>query len=134
MPVKEVLARTMWGEARSEGAEGMQAVASVVLNRLKFSPSWWGETIKGVCLKPYQFTCWNPHDPNRLKLLAVTDADPQYSVALKLASYALDGSLVDNTKGATMYQVIGTGAAWSRGATISAIIGRQEFYALPPNG
>lgn len=30
---REVLARTLWAEARSQGTEGMHAVANVILNR-----------------------------------------------------------------------------------------------------
>ena len=33
----DVLARTLWGEARGEGTAGMQAVASVILNRVKIA-------------------------------------------------------------------------------------------------
>lgn len=29
----DVVARTIWGEARGEGANGMQAVANVIMNR-----------------------------------------------------------------------------------------------------
>ncbi len=65
----DVLARTLWGEARSEGHVGMEAVASVVLNRVKVARDhggkyWWGANIVQVCQKPYQFSCWNRSDPN----------------------------------------------------------------------
>ncbi len=42
----DVLARTIYGEARGESISGMEAVASVVLNRVAFSKRrrryWWG--------------------------------------------------------------------------------------------
>ena len=64
----DVLARTIWGEARGEGKEGMEAVASVILNRTEIAKRldgyWWGNTIIQVCQKPYQFSCWNKLDPN----------------------------------------------------------------------
>ena len=52
----DVLARTIYGEARGESISGMEAVASVVLNRVAFSKRrrryWWGNTITEVCRKP----------------------------------------------------------------------------------
>ena len=52
---KDILARTIWAEARGDGWEGMQAVASVVLNRVKQN-SWYGKSIVAVCLFPWQFS------------------------------------------------------------------------------
>ncbi|PJB71692.1 MAG: hypothetical protein CO093_04590 [Alphaproteobacteria bacterium CG_4_9_14_3_um_filter_47_13] len=49
----EILARTIWGEARGEGQKGMLAVASVIMNRVRCG-GWWGSTIQDVCRKPYQ--------------------------------------------------------------------------------
>ena len=55
----DILARTIWGEARGEGKGGMEAVALVVLNRLDVSNQkggyWWGNTLLDICRKPYQF-------------------------------------------------------------------------------
>lgn len=45
----DVLARTLWGEARGEGSTGMEAVASVILNRVEVAKRrghyWWGNKI-----------------------------------------------------------------------------------------
>jgi len=59
----DILAKTLWGEARGEGREGLIAVAWVIKNRAD-NPGWWGKSIELVCLKPYQFSCWNADDPN----------------------------------------------------------------------
>src|SRR5690349_15270839 len=76
----DVLARTLWGEARGEGETGMQAVASVVLNRVALAQErgkyWWGNNIIQVCQKPYQFSCWNRSDPNFRQLQEVDSDDP----------------------------------------------------------
>jgi N-acetylmuramoyl-L-alanine amidase len=63
---RDVLARTLWGEARGEGLAGMVAVAWSIRNRVEDGKdkSWWGEGYTGVCQKPYQFSCWNKNDPN----------------------------------------------------------------------
>jgi len=63
----DVLARTLYGEARGEGLLGLEAIANVIMNRLKISRKktngyWWGNSIVGICRKPYQFSCWNKDD------------------------------------------------------------------------
>ncbi|MGH3756111.1 MAG: cell wall hydrolase, partial [Pseudonocardiaceae bacterium] len=60
----EVMGRTLYGEARGEPFDGLVAVAWVIRNRAE-SPRWWGRDVKGVCLHPLQFSCWNETDPNR---------------------------------------------------------------------
>lgn len=99
---KDVLARTLWGEARNQSDGGMKAVACVVLNRVK-DPGWWGHDIPSVCLKPSQFSCWNKDDPNLPKLEAVTAADPVFTKCLQIAHLAVGGALIDITGGSTHY-------------------------------
>lgn len=132
----DVLARTLWGEARGEGMDGMAAVANVVCNRARIG-GWWGGTVKDVCLKRAQFSCWNEADPNRDKMLALTPADPQFADALVLAHAACAGLLRDRTGGATHYYVEhpnGAGGAtydtrpgWAARATVTARLGRHVF-------
>lgn len=57
-----VLARTIYGEARSETRKGMEAVADVVMNRVR--RKFFGKSVEGVCRFPEQFSCWNRTDPN----------------------------------------------------------------------
>ncbi len=87
----DVLARTLWGEARGEGSTGMEAVASVILNRVEVAKRrghyWWGNKIIQVCQKPYQFSCWNKQDPNFKKLIAVTADDMHFATAQRVARY-----------------------------------------------
>lgn len=62
----QVLAITLYGEARSEPVEGRIAVACCIRNRVEADlghdqkPDWWGEGYTGVCLAPWQFSCWTP--------------------------------------------------------------------------
>lgn len=65
-----VLAQTIWGEARSHGANGMLAVGNVIKNRAKdvAHSKMFGKGISGVALKPKQFSCWNKGDPNQDRL------------------------------------------------------------------
>jgi len=134
-PVDEadILARTLWGEARGESARGMEAVAAVVMNRLAVARRrgrhWWGDSVAGICRAPWQFSCWNAGDPNRAKLLAVDSRDPAFAMALRIARRAMSGRLPDPTGGATHYHAAGVSPAWAAGKAPSAEIGRHLFYA-----
>lgn len=130
----DVLARTLWGEGRSEGQRGMEAIASVVLNRVAVADErggyWWGKDIVSVCQKPYQFSCWNRSDPNYKKLLAVTDKDVYFATALRIARRAVAGTLPDSAYGATHYHTKAVAPFWAEGADPVAIIGAHIFYRL----
>jgi len=123
----DVMARTLWGEARGEGRDGMRGVACVILNRAG-DPGWWGRSVAEVCLKPWQFSCWLESDPNRVKLLAVDGRDRAYATALSVAVDALAGILPDYTFGATHYHTLDCAPAWAKGRTPCAVIGRHAFY------
>lgn len=103
MREQEVLARTLYAEAREGGAVGMTDVAHVILNRAA-NPRWWGNSVRSVCLAKRQFSCWWVKDANYRKMLAATDADPSYKRAWSIAGMAIEGRLgADDTKGADHY-------------------------------
>ncbi len=123
----DILARTIYGEARGEGARGMQAVANVIMNRVK-DGSWYGASVKDVCLKPYQFSCWNQNDPNRAIILSATDA--QLKQARKIAEQAINGTLEDITGGATHYYADSIAAPyWAASMRQTTKIGHHIFFA-----
>jgi spore germination cell wall hydrolase CwlJ-like protein len=131
----DVLARTLWGEARGEGSVGMQAVANVVLNRVKVAQerggaSWWDGNIIQVCQKPYQFSCWNRSDPNFPKLQAVDERDLYYATAVRIARRAVSSVLEDVSKGATHYHAAGIAPYWIKGEKPVTVIGRHIFYRI----
>lgn len=125
----DVLARTLWGEARGEGSAGMQAVANVVMNRAARG-GWWGDDIIGVCQKPYQFSCWNKDDPNYRQLLAVDGRDLYFATAQRIARRAVYGRLDDITGGADHYHAAGISPYWAQGQKPCAVIGNHIFYVL----
>lgn len=101
---ERVLALTMWGEARGEGRDfemelrAFLGVGFTVLNRLERG-GWFGKNIKEICLKPYQYSCWNPSDPNREKMLAVGMDDPDYALCYALACRLIRGTIKINPVG-----------------------------------
>ncbi len=129
----DVLARTIYGEARGELVRGKEAVAAVVINRVRRARArggqfWWGNDIESVCLKPYQFSCWNPGDPNRSKIEAVGRDNRVFQSCLRVARRAVSGTLKDPTGGATHYHVNSIFPPWARGKAACAEIGAHHFY------
>jgi spore germination cell wall hydrolase CwlJ-like protein len=137
MEDREILARTIYGEARGEGSIGMLAVGCVVMNRVNH-PRYYSDTdgdkiptIHEVCLYPYAFSCWNINDPNRDKLIQVTEDDKYFALALQIADRIIEGNYQDITNGATFYYVRGSKKPkWANEPTarISAEIGQHIFY------
>ena len=126
----DTLARTLWGEARSEPLAGIRAVAAVVLNRATHPRiRWWGRTVTGVCRAPFQFSCWNANDSNRPKLLGVTQADKHFRVCQDVAQEALAGQLVaEQSLGATHYHTKAIRPSWLKQQKPCADIGAHLFY------
>ena len=139
-PEYDILARTLWAETRSEGKVGMRAVAAVIMNRVNLDlnndnkPDWWGEGVIGVCLKPWQFSCWNDNDPNLSKLKAVTEKDIHFKAAIDIAKDAItkNGIFPDPVFGSTHYLVDSwiPKTKWARDNKALVKIGRHVFYRL----
>lgn len=123
----DVLARTVYGEARGEPVRGMEAVAAVVMNRVA-RPGWWGDDILSVCLRPAQFSCWNPSDPNRAVIEAAAPTDPVFAACLRISRRAAAGVLPDPVVGATHYHNRDAWPRWARGKAPCAEVGRHLFY------
>lgn len=127
---KDILARTLYGEARNQGDEGIKAVACVIINRAN-DPGWWGKDIISVCLKPFQFSCWNANDPNLPKIKVVTDADKNFAECLQIAHLAVGDALVDITDGAThYYERHLPEPKWANGKTPTITIGDHIFFKI----
>ena len=63
-----------------------------------------------------QFSCWNPGDPNRKKLMSVTESNKNFATCLRVARRAIYGGLGnDNTNGADHYHTIAVTPKWSLG-------------------
>lgn len=125
---QEILAKTIWGESRGESYEGQQAVASVIINRVNHG-GWWGDSVRSVCLKPYQFSCWLKQDPNRIKMLEVDIDDNIYVQCLGIAAMAINDSLFDNTFGCDSYYAINSPVPkWSLKLTPIVTIGHHMFF------
>jgi N-acetylmuramoyl-L-alanine amidase len=135
----DVLARTLWGEAGGTGGfsavgrKALEAVAWVVLNRVA-RPRWWGTTVETVCLKAWQFSCWNANNPRLPQIRAVDETDGPFVACRAVAAGALAGSLPpDPTLGATHYYASfldaqGRAPSWAGGLSPTAVIGGHKFF------
>ena len=103
----DILARTIYGEARGEyagtgGFASLIAVGNVVMNRVK-ARCWYGKTIQEVCQKPWQFSCWNEGDPNRGLIMREVIDDPIYFLCREVATNVSRDQWPDLTKGSDHY-------------------------------
>ncbi len=133
----DILARTLYGEARGEGQEGIEAVACVIMNRVRARKWFTGYVIKeGIkipsveqtCLKRYQFSCWNKFDPNRKIINQVTAHDAVFRQCLLTAQKAISGELQDFTNGALYYHTREITPVWAKNKTPCYEVKHHLFY------
>ena len=125
----DVLARTVYGEARGEGLDGQVAVAWVIVNRTTHGQRFGGPAIVGVCLRPYQFSCWNADDPNLDVIRSASVEQPAFMQCFGVACLVLAGALPDPTMGATHYFADSIKAPkWVAGMEPRAKIGAHNFF------
>lgn len=134
---RDVLARTIYGEARGEGLAGMVAVAWSIRNRVDDGKdkSWWGEGYAGVCQKPYQFSCWNKNNPNYPFLSGEREIPFRELAQSRIAAdQVIDGKVTDPTDGATHYYATSMSPApkWVVGATQTLKLGHHIFFKDVP--
>jgi spore germination cell wall hydrolase CwlJ-like protein len=119
-----VVAITILAEARGEGNKGMYAVAAVIAQRA-FERK---RTPEQVCLKPYQFSCWNG---KKLKDLEHLLTLPQGKYAMLLAKTVKRLSR-DYVGYANHYHAtwMKKKPYWAKGKRPVKIIGQHAFYKL----
>jgi N-acetylmuramoyl-L-alanine amidase len=119
------LALALYWEAKSEGAEGMRAVASVVLNRVahpQFPDTVCAVVTQGGEQPPCQFSWWcdgksdRPREPHAWRL------------AQQIAKSALAKPPADRTRGALFFHNNSIRTPWLRKRERTVQIGSHVFY------
>jgi spore germination cell wall hydrolase CwlJ-like protein len=129
----DVLAMTLWAEAGTRSVRAIEALAAVVMNRVKRAEAGeaarWGRGVAGVCRAPFQYSCWNTHHPRHMLMLAVPQGDPALAMCRRIATRAIAGLLADPTYGATHHHAEEELPVWARARTPCAELGGFLFYA-----
>lgn len=143
---EDVLARTVYGEARGESDLGRLAVAYVACNRAVIAakyvlkhgrrhPLYGGGTIAEACLVPYQFSTWNVGDVNLHKLLVFDLESDAGAPSLWAARTAINRTAPDPAPGSDHYCTvfpphdgITWPPEWASKMTFVTIIGGHAFY------
>ncbi len=148
----QVLGLTGAAEARAELVPGkgwqpapfqdLVAVMCTPINRLAAAPARFGADIAAVCVKPRQYSCWNPgsgenHDWLMAQATALRTGlyvAPIVTLAVAAAEKLLLGATPDTVNGATHYyspaSMVPPGRvpSWARGRTPCATVGQQLFF------
>jgi len=130
-----LLAMLVWGEGRGEPTAGRAAIAHVPLTRVQVRvasgkvPSYsLAQTIlRNVNKRVYQFSCFNPSDPNREKLLHPIEAEGLglWAACWTTAIEAIQGRSANPAPGATHYVVR---RLWSRPTAVGR---RPQWFEAP---
>ena len=121
----QCLALTMYFEARAEGAEGMSAVAAVVLNRVRhpaFPRTICGVVHQGGESAGCQFSYWCDGKSD------VPTNGEAWAEAKDLAEEILSASVNDPTEGALFFHAKFIATPWVAKRTRTVQIGRHIFY------
>lgn len=119
MTQQDIVASTLWHEARGEGKVGIDAVASVIYNRSAKS----GRTLQGECLRPKQFSCWNGKTPS----IPANAKGKVWEYCKKVAERLCDGSFVPTVSATHYYNPKLCNPSWARGMKNPTVIGRHRF-------
>lgn len=128
--VGDVVARTLYAEARGEGIDGLILVASVIQNRWvadsrRFSHD---PTVEEICLKPWAFSCWRG-DYSTTLCVPDTTTD-EWGLCLEIQKRIKEERFTPDPriKGARHYTADPENTWWAQGHEESWItIGRHTF-------
>jgi N-acetylmuramoyl-L-alanine amidase len=130
----ELLTLCCWREARGDWVSGqdydaMRAVCHSVLSRVK-KPGWWGHDIRSVILKPFQYSSFNPGNPE--ETLLPKNGDTTWATAWNAARAVLFANDPDLTEGAEYYydSSITWPKAWGAETNyvLTLTLGRLKFF------
>lgn len=130
----DLMAITLWGEARSQEDDEIRAIANVMVNRAERSRDG---TLRSILLQPYQFSVWNKGDANYERVWNLRkngcEINPR---CLELRQIALDVLLerfygvpnCDETRGAFFYHHGQVKPRWAKAHLFAGQIGHAKFY------
>jgi hypothetical protein len=137
----EIVALTLWGEARGQPVQGIIGVGNVISNRVRDAQRRWGTTWQDVCLRRWQFSCWireggEANYERMVDLVSETAAhhplkDKVMRQCWWIARGIVDDLLLDVTKGANHYYAdVIPPPKWAKGQEPTVVIGLHRFFKL----
>lgn len=126
-----IVAETLWREARGEGRKGIEAVASVIWNRMKEK----GISATAVCLEKGQFSCWK-NERNvkeftpwgRHNLLNMNPTEHEiWNYCVSLARVIVYGTFVPTLTANHYYNPSKCRPKWGRRMRCVKVIGNHRF-------
>jgi hypothetical protein len=139
---RDLIIKTLYGEAGNQGPHGMAAVAHVIKNR--FDSGHWGDSPGGVATASdpksgvHQFSMWNTSKKMEGNSAAqnLSPDDPNYKAIGELVDGVFNGQVPDPTNGATHYYAPGgmpggRPPSWAKDGTNVSKVGDQIFMNLP---
>ena len=132
-----IIARTLYAEARNDGVKGMSAVASVIYNRAEEKK----EKFTKACLKPKQFSCWNKFtkeeaDPKNFKVKIPKTVNGNktnaalWKTAMAIAADMLSDSFKPTTNANMYYNDKTASPDWAKKLKSVKYIGSHKFGIL----
>lgn len=129
---RDMLIRTVFGEAANQSPEGQAAVAAVIRNRMQ-AGRYGGTDVPSVVQAKGQFEPWG--NPNaRAGMLGLSPQDPRYQQIGSVVDQVMGGQIPDPTGGMTHFVAPKAQAAlgrpmptWAQGQGLP--IGDHTFYA-----
>ena len=132
-----IIARTLYAEARNDGKVGMEAVASVIYNRAKGNK----DNFTKACLKPKQFSCWNKFtkeeaDPKNFKIKIPNSVNKNkknealWKEAMQIVADMLNGTFKPTTTANMYFNPQKCSPKWANELTDVKMIGSHKFGIL----
>lgn len=131
---RDILVKTILGEARGEGVEGMEAVAHTIQNRA--NSGRYPSDPAAVARQPYQYSTWNRgeggNNPGQFR-----PGTSQYESAAQVIDRVFGGQSNDPTNGALFYHTPAVNPGWAREVNRygTTQLGNHIFYngrPVPP--
>jgi spore germination cell wall hydrolase CwlJ-like protein len=125
----EIWALCVWREARGCSKDAKLAVAYVIRNRAADPKNRWPKDEKRVCLEPWQFSSFNPDDPNFKKY---PEEGSEVWKDCLTAVAQVKSNVPDPSLGATHYHSYPEGhpkwPKWAKAEKLTVRIGPFWFY------
>lgn len=131
-----IVARTLYDEARGEGTNGIDAVASVILNRAGGK----AENLPAVCLRKYQFSGWNGKknlEPAKYQILIPSGTKKigkdreMWLYCQKTAGKLIFGEFKSTIGNLNSYHTTSVNPNWDASLKNKKTIGNHVFGYLP---